>query len=255
MKISNQFDIQSVFAPDDYQYFYEAQLTDERTEREAKFIEAALQPNVNQNILDLACGFGRHCNYLASKGYSLTGIDIIPEFISRAMRDATADNLQINYLCSDMRQLSFFEEFDHAYLLFNSFGYFDSETNQLILKKLANALKPGGKLCIDVLNASCPSIVPQPVTITEREQDVMIDRWYVDQEVGRLSNQRIIYRDGRRKDIPYSVKLYALSEITSLLAEAGFELLNVYGSYKFGEFNASVSRRIICVVKKLPVTS
>ena len=78
----------------------------------------------------------------------------------------------------------------------------------------------------------------------------MIDRWKVDKVAGYLSNQRIIYRDGLRKDVPYSVKLYVLDEISELLAKAGFELLHVYGDYQLGQFTADVSRRIICVVQK-----
>ena len=248
--MSEQFNIESVFEPDDYLYFHEEQLTEQRTAQEAEFIITVLQPTVRQKILDLACGYGRHSIYLASKGYNVTGIDIISEFIDKAQREGVAKSLTVNFVCSDMRQISFTEEFEHAYLLFNSFGYFDSDTNQDILKRLARAVKPGGRVCLDILNGSCAHIVPQPVTLTERTPDIMIDRWKVDKVAGYLSNQRIIYRDGLRKDVPYSVKLYVLDEISELLAKAGFELLHVYGDYQLGQFTADVSRRIICVVQK-----
>src|SRR5437763_1474337 len=35
-------------------------------------------------ILDLGCGRGRHSIYLASKGYNVTGIDIVPSNINYA---------------------------------------------------------------------------------------------------------------------------------------------------------------------------
>jgi len=96
--MSEQFNIESVFEPDDYLYFYEEQLTEQRTAQEAEFIIAVLQPTVRQKILDLACGYGRHSIYLASKGYNVTGIDIISEFIDKAQREGVAKSLTVNFV-------------------------------------------------------------------------------------------------------------------------------------------------------------
>jgi hypothetical protein len=59
----------------------------------------------------------------------------------------------------------------------------------------------------------------------------MINRFSFDVNNGRLHNERIIIRDGVRKDRPFSIRLYSVSEMRGLLAEAGFALEQVYGEW------------------------
>ena len=55
----------------DVTYFYKQQDIASQVE----FIEKSAQLNVQDRILDLACGFGRHSILLAQKGYDVTGYD------------------------------------------------------------------------------------------------------------------------------------------------------------------------------------
>ncbi len=48
---------------------------------------------------------------------------------------------------------------------------------------------------------------------------------------GRLRNDRIVFRDGVRKDRPFSIRLYSVTEIRGLLAEAGLVLEQVYAEW------------------------
>ena len=104
-------------------------------EEAAAFIDAlmqALQPKPDDHILDLACGAGRHSNYLANKGYTVTGLDLSKESIARAKANA-ADN--VSFGVADMRQLDAKAEYDLVLNLFTSFGYFeDFDDNLRVLK-------------------------------------------------------------------------------------------------------------------------
>ncbi len=78
-------------------YFYEEFLTEERTNREIDFMIRELELTPSMKILDLACGFGRHANRLAEKGYNVTGIDITPGFLEIAKKEAKEKGLEVNY--------------------------------------------------------------------------------------------------------------------------------------------------------------
>jgi ubiquinone/menaquinone biosynthesis C-methylase UbiE len=58
-----------------------------------------------KNILDIGCGEGRNCRYLAQKGFNVTGIDISKLAIKIARKKAKQSNLKIKYIVGDMKKL------------------------------------------------------------------------------------------------------------------------------------------------------
>ena len=68
------FDLESVFEVDDYIYFYSEWLTDERSDHEVASLVKLLEMDRPMQVLDLACGFGRHANRLAALGHTVTGL-------------------------------------------------------------------------------------------------------------------------------------------------------------------------------------
>lgn len=84
----------------------------EDTQRQVDFIIKALNLTGKERILDLACGFGRHSLELARRGFSVTGVDITPEYVSFAYALARQDGLNANFICADVREVNFHSEFD-----------------------------------------------------------------------------------------------------------------------------------------------
>lgn len=246
------FDVEGVFNPDDYLYFYGQKLTEERTRKEVAFLKKALALHAPLNILDLACGYGRHANVLAQEGHNVTGIDLMPGFLARAAENAKHCQSRVNYVCQDMRMITFHEEFDRAMLLFTAFGYFDDADNLLVLNKIANALKGNGFFCFDIPNRDVQLQKQLPYHVTEINCDLMIDRVTFDSRTGRLFNHRILIRDGRRKDTPFSLRLYTVQEITTLLAQAGFVITQIYGDWDCHEFTSDSGKMIIIAQKSSP---
>jgi ubiquinone/menaquinone biosynthesis C-methylase UbiE len=118
-----------VFEPDDYLYFYGDVLGETRTQKEIEFLIKQLELDRPMKILDLACGFGRHANRLAVLGHEVTGLDIMPGFLNIAQRDASQMGIDVKYTQKDMREITFYQEFDRILLIFTSFGYFDDRQN------------------------------------------------------------------------------------------------------------------------------
>ncbi|MBN1147654.1 MAG: methyltransferase domain-containing protein [Anaerolineales bacterium] len=244
-----EFDFEAVFEVDDYIYFYGEMLTDEYTDEQVRCLVELLELRAPADILDLACGYGRHANRLAALGHRLTGVDLTPGFLEIARKDALARGLQVRYQQGDMRQLDFQEAFDVVLLLFTAFGYFSDEQNFQVLQKAASALKPGGLLVLDVRNRDEISKRFLPYIVMEKNGDLMIDRNQFDSLTGRMYNRRIVIRNGVRKDKPFFIRMYNPSEITGLLEQAGLQVCKLLGGYD-GQPVSVESRRMVIIAKK-----
>mgnify|MGYP001341666697 CR=1 FL=1 len=223
------FDLESVFEADDYLYFYSDSLTDERSDREVASLVKLLDLRPPMKILDLACGFGRHANRLAALGYSVTGVDQSADFLNLARKHASDMSVDVNYLQVDMRQIEFVEEFDVVIMMFTTFGYFSDSGNFRVLENIARAIKPGGLLGFDIPNRDVTLKVLPPAVVLEKNRDLMINRNSFDMLSGRWHNQRIVIRNGIRKDKPFSIRLYNPTEIRKLDQKAGKEVTHLYG--------------------------
>ncbi len=127
------------------------QYSPEQTATEVGFVSDQLPQSAYKYILDLCCGEGRHSYPLAKNGYKVTGIDLSAEAIANAPV-LTKDNPR--YLPIDMRDIAKLSgNFDAVVSLWQSFGYFDSQTNEDLLKAISKKLNPQGRLILDIYNS------------------------------------------------------------------------------------------------------
>jgi SAM-dependent methyltransferase len=111
----------------------------------------ALQPG--DRVLDLACGSGEHARRLAQRGLDVLGVDIASSLVAHCREKAAEGGLRTaRFEVGDMRELDYDGEFDAVLLLSGSFGFFDDATNCDVLSRMVQALKPRGKLLIDVFD-------------------------------------------------------------------------------------------------------
>ncbi len=98
-------------------------------------------------VLDICCGPGRHASPLVEQGYLVTGVDRDATAIATARQRApTATFLEL-----DQRELACVDDtFDAALILWQSFGYCDPTTNDDVLAAIAERLRPGGRLLLDL---------------------------------------------------------------------------------------------------------
>ena len=245
-----KFDFKAVFEPNDYLYFYQAGLTEERTQKEVDFLVRELKLNKPMAILDLACGHGRHANRLAALGHNVTGLDITKGFLKIAKSDAKAKGIRVKYIHQDMRKIKFKNEFDRVILMFTSFGYFEHKENFKVLKNVFRALKPNGMLSLDILNVDSLQKRFLPFIVIEKGKDLMIDRNTYDKTTGRFYNKRIVIRNGIRKDKPFFIQLYNRQKMSGLLKKAGFKSVRFFSDWDSKPFTRD-SRRMIVVARKV----
>ncbi len=227
-------------------------LTARQTEREAAFIAESLAVSPGGTLLDLACGYGRHAMELAGKGYQVTGLDLSLPLLIRAADAARRSGLTVNFSHGDMREMTNEDEFDGAYCTFTSYGYFDDDTNRKVAANLARAIKPGGRLLIDVVNRDY-LVRDLPTRVWwQGEGCVVLEEVDFNYFSSRLQVQRsIIFEDGRQAEQEISIRAYSLHEIGKVLHHAGFRVTEISGGLALrGKFFGASSRQLIVLAEK-----
>jgi SAM-dependent methyltransferase len=240
--MTSEFDAEQIFG-DHYLYFYEALLTDQRSDDETERICSLGPVESGDRVLDLACGHGRITNRLAQRGASVTGYDLTPAFLEIARADAERRHVTVEYVQGDMRELAWSERFDLVISWFTSFGYFDDDENRRILAAVRRSLRPGGRFLLELNHGPGLWAGYLSSNVTRRGEDFMTDEHYHDALTGRTHNHRTVVRDGRIQSFRFSNRLFSYPELRDWLIQAGFREVEGFGSG--GESLTHRDRRMI----------
>jgi SAM-dependent methyltransferase len=226
--------------------------TPEQTSREIAFIRHSLAPPKGAELLDIGCGYGRHALELAQLGFRLTGLDLSLPMLIRAADHAQRRGLTVNFVHADMREMSFDSQFDGAYCMLSSFGYFDEETNLRVATAICKALKPGGKLLLDIINRDY--IVGDLPSRAWWEGDgcVVLEEVDFNYHTSRVLIRRsVVFGNGRQSEQEISMRAYSLHEVGKLLRQAGLRVLDVSGSLATkSRFFGAASRNIVALCER-----
>lgn len=208
-----------------------------------------LAPLPAANILDLGCGNGRHSRWLAQKGFNVTGIDLAASSIQQAKR---FESSALRFYRADMLRPFGNNDYDYIFNFFTSFGYFDSdEKDKQVCRNIFQALRPGGKLMIDYINAEYAT--KHLVTDETKEIDgalYKIHRWVDDQFIYKqISIADPLF--GKPFYYTEQVKRFSQQRLTDLLEQQGLFVEKVFGDYHLNSFNPSYSPRIILIATKI----
>lgn len=190
-------------------------------------------------VLDLACGAGRHQRELCDRWWTV-GLDLSPALL-RVARSADRDAPLVR---ADMRRLSFASgAFDMVVNLFTSFGYFrDDQQHRIVLAEVARVTRTGGWFVLDFLNAPQvrDTLVPfdrQQVgsRVIDQEREISLDGRYVRKTITLLDEDRTFVE---------RVRLFDPDELEALLTATGFEVDGVIGGYDGRPLERSSERAI-----------
>ncbi len=230
-------------------------MTAQQTLRETAFVKEVLSPPAEGEVLDIACGYGRHAIELSQRGFRVTGLDLSLPLLIRAADEAQRRALSVNFVHADMREMAYDSQFDAAYCVLTSFGYFDEETNLRVATSICRALKPGGRFLVDTINRDyIVSDLPSRVW-WEGDGCVVLEEVDFDFHTSRVLIRRsIVFGDGRQVENEISIRAYSLHELGRVLRRAGFQVLEVSGSLENKEpFLGAASRHVVVVCER-PLT-
>lgn len=197
-------------------------------------------------ILDLGCGKGRHALYLHRKGFKVTGVDIAENNIKHLL---PLQNERIRFLQHDMREVLQPAYFDYVLSMFTSFGYYDSEAENLkVILAIEQSLKKGGKLVLDYLNPN--RALSDMLTLEIKPLGKVNFKIERSMENGIFKKQ-IKVQDGKKVlQFEENVKNIAQQDFQRYFGQASLTLLSTFGNYNLDAYDPDNSPRMIFVVEK-----
>ncbi|MFY0601113.1 MAG: class I SAM-dependent methyltransferase [Cyclobacteriaceae bacterium] len=200
-----------------------------------------VKPSAESKFFDVGCGKGRHAIYLNSKGYDVTGIDLLEKSIEIAKESS---NERLHFEQYDMKDVYATDTFDFAFNLFTSFGYFDSkEEDQKSISAIAKSLKKGGYFLLDFLN---PYAVINDLVEAETK---IIDG--IKFNISRKYDGEFIYKDivindqGELQYFQEKVRGIRKTDFLEYFEKAGLTVKSIFGDYSLNKYKKEKSERLI----------
>lgn len=259
MKTNNQFDA--------YAAFYDLLYKDKNYKAEAEYIDQLIdkfskKKKKETDLLDLACGTGRHLQQLYTKGYrSLLGSDISKSMIDVAKKNAKNQKQDFkfyNYSFQESHQIS--RKFDVIISMFSSFNYLISNKDQSrALNNIYNLLNNDGLFIFDYWNGNAVTQNYSPVKVL-RKKEKKSELIRVSETKLDLINQDAIikfrcnYLENDKKILDFEethhLHYYYFSEMKNLLTSHHFEIVHMSPFNKMNKPLSPYDWNISIIAKK-----
>lgn len=203
-----------------------------------------------QTIVDAGCGRGRLTRVLLLLGFRVVACDVVPSLVEEVWASVPPHHRErLTLLVCDIRKHICEGCGDHLINFFASFGYWSTrEESAAAVDAFARAVRPGGLVVIDYLNAQWAK-----VHLREHEVQVRngvyfeIRRWHD----GRFIYKKIMVRDAQQKsEFLERLQVLGVTDFEQMFAKAGLDLVDVWGSYELEPFSLECSPRLIVVGQK-----
>jgi SAM-dependent methyltransferase len=193
-------------------------------------------------LLDVTCGPGLYAVPLAQDGLRVTGVDFGPASIAHARELARSAGVAgaCRFVEADVRRFDFGrEQYDAALFLYGQLAVFPREEAAQLLRQIADSLRPGGQLVVELLE--------------EERVDKKESSWWFTDERGLWGNapflslgERFWYEEeklsceryytlhletGKLDEILLCDQTYSRAEMEQMLREAGFQRVSVYPAW------------------------
>ena len=211
-----------------------------RTEVRDIFKLLETQGHKPKRILDLNCGIGRHSIELGKRGINVLGTDLSPAYIEIARKRASRRKVEdkVSFQVVDMRQiqtaLAKEEPFDGILCLWTSFGFYDDDTNDDVLRQCLKLVKPGGFFTLDIVNRDWVlrnfsersfEWIKDRLILYERKFDVQTSRHNEKRTFMRQIDENTLVLDGT---FQMDLRVWSLHELILLFKRAGWKFECAY---------------------------
>ncbi len=202
------------------------------------------------SILDLCCGVGRHSLELARRGFRVTGVDRTAKYLEEAKQRARAEEVEAEFVKEDMRSFCRPMAFDAVLNLFTSFGYFeDPEDDRQVIVNVYRSLGSGGTFLMDLMGKEVLARIFQERDWQRIDGTLILEERQLSKNWGWVENRWIMLKGGERLEFKISHRLYSATELSRLLAECGFQKVDVYGDLWGAPYDHRAKRLVVVALK------
>lgn len=200
----------------------------------------ALQPEAQ--VLDVTCGPGLYAVELASRGCLVTGIDFSPASIAYARELAQKRGLsaRCDFIERDVRQMDYSgADFDAALFLYGQLAVFTIEEAEQLLRQIALALRPDGRLVVEILDQGQLDKNDSTWWFTDNTGlwgDApfihMGERFWLEEQAISVERFYTLHLDsGEMDEIILCDQSYTIEKMVNMMTLAGFDSVEVYPAW------------------------
>lgn len=214
------------------------------TERELllDWLWGKLDLQSGQHLLDVTCGPGLYDVELARRGLQVTGVDFGPASIEYAKRLAVDQGVagHCQFIQQDVRQMEMTaSNFEAALFLYGQLAVFTREEAQSLLTHIAQSLRPGGRLVVELLNQDRVDKTDSNWWFTD-DKGLWGDApflhlgerfWYADEQLSYERFHILHLETGQMDEVHLCDQTYAVAEMTAMMQTAGFTSVDVYPAW------------------------
>ena len=192
------------------------------------FLIDALALPPGGRVLELGCGRGSISIRLAQWGYRVTGIDESQPMIAVALAAARRRGAEVDFRAEESGLLTERAQFDAA--LIAEFGTLSDADNATLIRTVAAALRPGGKLVFGSCNPYYWSREPRTEHKLVGKMDFIRSHQFDFTAGALVTSVRCILEDGTRNDLPVArTRAYTIPELRALTSATGLADLRIFG--------------------------
>ncbi len=213
------------------------------------------------SVLDAGCGLGRISVELAALDLDVTGVDVIQAELDAAQESAQAEGVPLTLLNADLRTFTSQKKFDCAINLYTSFGYCDTQEEDLqILKNIAASLKEGGTFILECVSRETSIMYFTEGEEFERAGFHVRTQFSVEGAWEGLRSRWTLFPAGTDLastpdaksvvDHVFTQRLYSAAELCQLMtSQCCFSQARAYGDFDFSPYDQH-ARTMVIVARK-----
>lgn len=197
------------------------------------------------------CGYGRHALELARRGYAVTAIDNLPEYIEEINTKTVDEKLPLTAFVANALDVSISGHYKAILCMGNSFAFFDREEALLLLKKVAGHLLPDGIFIINTW------MIAEIAIRHFREHEwhkvdgykYLLEYRFFFSPSRIESEHTLVAPDGSVEVIQGVDYIFTLAELEALFQQAGLRLRQIYSTPRKKLFKMGDNRAYLVVEK------
>ena len=235
----------------------------ERIRREAPFLRKILERSPTPSVIDLGCGTGEHCRFLAEEGFNVVGLDRSESMLDKAGDEALPENL--NFVLGEIQEVDqkVQKRFGAAISLGNTLVHLKSESElETGFNNLGQIIEENGLFLFQILNYERifeKKIRHLPLNFRpgEGDEEIIFLRLMELLEEGKVLFCPTTLRYHPEGDPPVQLvrsrrvelRGWRLDDLVPRLSKAGFQVQETYGDMAGGPFEPLESHDLVVLAQ------
>ncbi len=213
-------------------------------DRSAEWIIGEFKIGPESSVLDLGCGPGLYTSRLAKARARITGIDASTRSIDYAKEQAAQNDLAITYRNSNYLDIDYDGKHDLILMIFCDFCVLSPVQRIKLLRKIREALEPGGFFFFDVSSINYYQSVREKLEIEHHDEGGFWspDPYYAFNQTFKYDDRKLlidkytIITERETHQIHHHLQGYSIDMINHELEENGFTVQKTFPNVAGDQF-------------------